>query len=172
MQIAILLFDRFAGLDAVAFHEALSSTPEAQVTFAGTRPGPFRDETGRLELTADAALGEVPRPHLVVLPGGAGATAAAEHRAVCQWLAAAAPTGWTVAAGDGLLIAGAAGLLPGCTVAAPTRLHRQLLAMGARPTTDRFLIGGGLASTATAEAASDLIRSLNLRITTTKGTSR
>lgn len=169
MQIAILLFDRFAALDAVALHNALSSLPGADITFAGLRPGPWRDETRQLELTADAALTEIPHPQLVVLPGGNGALAASRNRAVAQWLAGAAAGGWTVAVSDGLLIVGRAGLLSGRRVAAPPRLHNDLAALGASVTAEQVVVDGRLATAVGADAATALTSRLPVHTITTKG---
>lgn len=161
MQIAILLFDGFAALDAVALHNALSSAPRADITFAALRPGSWRDETRQLELTADASLSEIPRPDLLVVPGGSGARTASRNRAVGLWVSGAAASGWTVALSDGVLILGRAGLLHGRRVAAPARLHSDLAALGAVPTADRLLIDGRLATASTADAAADLTSLLN-----------
>lgn len=169
MQIAILLFHRFAGLDAVALHDALSTIPGAEATFAAVQPGPWRDETGQLELTADAALAEIPRPQLLVLPGGSGAPAASVNRAVRGWVAGAAAGGWTVAVSDGVLISGRAGLLTGRTVAAPTRLHADLAALGASATGGRVVVDGRVATAASAAAAAELVSLLPIRNTHQKG---
>jgi transcriptional regulator GlxA family with amidase domain len=169
VQIAIFLFESFTALDAVALHNALSSVPGADITFTGLRPGPCRDETRQLELTADAALTEIPHPQLVVLPGGIGALTAGRNRAVCQWLAGAAATGWTVALSDGVLIVGRAGLLSGRRVAAPSRLHSELTTLGATPTGERIVIDGRLATAVGADAAIQLASLLPIHTITTKG---
>jgi putative intracellular protease/amidase len=168
VQIAILLFDGFAALDAVALHNALSSAPRADITFAALRPGSWRDETRQLELTADASLSEIPRPDLLVVPGGSGARTAAGNRAIGGWLGSAAASARTVAVSDGVLILGRAGLLHGRRVAAPARLHGELAALGAVPTAERLLIDGRLATAATAEAATELTSLLLNPSTNTK----
>src|SRR5882757_2663720 len=72
MQIAIVLFDRFTALDAVGPYEILSRLPDAQTVFVAERTGPVRADTGFLAITADRTLAEVPRPDIVVVPGGPG----------------------------------------------------------------------------------------------------
>ncbi|ABD11920.1 hypothetical protein ThrDRAFT_04457 [Frankia casuarinae] len=42
MQIAIMLYDRFTGLDAIGPYEILARIPGAEVIFAAARPGPAR----------------------------------------------------------------------------------------------------------------------------------
>ena len=72
MLVAIVLFDRFTALDAVSPYEVLSSLPGAEVVFTAHVPGPVVNEKGTLRLTADAALADVPRPDVIVVPGGPG----------------------------------------------------------------------------------------------------
>ena len=50
MNIAILLFDRLAALDAVGPYEVLSRLPGAKVTFVAEQAGPKRTDTGQLAL--------------------------------------------------------------------------------------------------------------------------
>ena len=72
MQIAIVLYDRFTALDAVGPYETLGRLPDADTVFVAERTGPVRSDTGRLALTADRSLAEVPHPDIVVVPGGPG----------------------------------------------------------------------------------------------------
>jgi len=72
VQIVILLYDRFTALDAVGPYEVLARLPGTTVVFAAERPGVVRADTGMLGLTADAALGDVPHPDIVLVPGGPG----------------------------------------------------------------------------------------------------
>ena len=72
MQIAILLFERFTVLDAIGPYQVLSGLPGAEVSFVAEHPGPVRDEEGSLVVSAQAGLADVPRPDIVVVPGGPG----------------------------------------------------------------------------------------------------
>lgn len=173
VQTAILLFDRFAALDAVTAHDAFSSLAGMDVTFVATRPGPWRDETGRLELTADAALREVPLPHVAVVPGGAGIESLAGDRAARGWLRAAADQGWIVTVGAGALLAVRTGLLADARVAAPDALHAELAAVGALAVRAPVAIDGRIASARDALAVPGLAgllpHSLSTIRTTPKG---
>jgi putative intracellular protease/amidase len=60
MQIAILLFDRFAALDAVGPYQVLSRLPGADVVFAAEQAGPVTDDRGALSLSAPATLAARP----------------------------------------------------------------------------------------------------------------
>jgi len=86
MQIAILLFDRFTVLDAIGPYQVLSGLPGAQVAFVAERPGPIRDEVGSLILSAQAGLPDVPRPDIIVVPGGAGQNNQMQDGPVHEWL--------------------------------------------------------------------------------------
>jgi len=114
MQIAILLFDRFTVLDAVGPYQVLSGLPGADVVFVAERPGPVRDETGSLILSAQGALPDVPHPDIVVVPGGPGQNDQMQDGAVHQWLRSAdQESTWTTSVCTGSLILAAAGLLAG-----------------------------------------------------------
>ena len=161
VQIAILLFDRFAAFDAVAAHDALSALPDADVTFVAPRPGPWRDETGQLELTADAALREIPRPHVAVLPGGEGVRPLCHDRAVRAWLAgASADPGWILTVGAGALLAACAGVLVHVSVAAPASLRDELLDAGALTAVAPVAIDRRVASAAHAQSVPALVARL------------
>jgi putative intracellular protease/amidase len=90
MQIAILLYDRFTVLDAIGPYQVLSGLPGAEVVFVAEHPGLIRDEVGSLILSAGAGLPDVPRPDIVVVPGGPGQTALRPRSSAACALAAAA----------------------------------------------------------------------------------
>jgi putative intracellular protease/amidase len=114
MQIAIVLFDRFTALDAVGPYQVLSSLPGAEVVFAAERPGRIGDDDGRLHLSAEAALADVPHPDVVVVPGGPGQNDQMHDGPLHQWLRAAdETTAWTTSVCTGSLVLAAAGLLTG-----------------------------------------------------------
>ena len=114
MEIAIPLFEGFTALDAVGPYEVLSRLPGATVSFVAAEPGPKRTDTGSLALLADRALGELPRPDVVVVPGGPGHAAMMNDQPLLAWLRAAdQATTWTTSVCTGALLLGAAGLLSG-----------------------------------------------------------
>lgn len=111
MQIAILIFERCSALDAVALHRALRAAADDDAVLVAARPGPIRDATGRLELTADAALQEIPRPDVIAIPGGAGAARASHDQTTVAWIAAAVQAGArAVTVGAGSLLVARAGV--------------------------------------------------------------
>ena len=85
MQVAIPLFERLTALDAIGPYEVLSRLPGAEVLFVAAQPGPKRTDTGALALTADRGLSEVPKPDIVVVPGGRG-TRDQRHDELVAWI--------------------------------------------------------------------------------------
>ena len=165
MQIAILLYDRFTALDAVGPYEVLSRLPNAKVTFVAERAGLVRTDTRQLSLDADAALGEVDRPDLVVVPGGPGQAALMEDGPVHEWLRAAHDhSTWTTSVCTGSLILAAAGLLEGKRATSNWQALDQLRELGADVEEKRVVFDGKLATAAGVTAGIDMALALAARI--------
>jgi putative intracellular protease/amidase len=165
MQIAILLYDRFTALDAVGPYEVLSRLDHAEVTFAAERPGPVRADTGMLAIAADAALGDLTHPDVVVVPGGPGQDAQLDDGPAHEWLRQAdAATSWTTSVCTGSLILGAAGLLHGRRATSHWLALDRLTAFGARPTSERVVIDGKYVTAAGVSAGIDMALNLAQRI--------
>lgn len=157
MQLACLLYDRFTALDIIGPYDVLNSLPDLDPVFVAERTGPVRNESGTLALVADASLEEVPRPDVVVVPGGLGTRALLEHAPLLEWLRGVhATTVWTTSVCTGALLLGAAGLLDG--VPATTHwLARDLLAsLGARVVKDRVVESGKIVTAAGVSSGIDM----------------
>jgi transcriptional regulator GlxA family with amidase domain len=165
MQIAILLFDRLTALDAVGPYEVLSRLPDATVTFVAERPGLKRTDTGCLALNADAALDEIPRPDVVLVPGGPGQIALMGEGPVHQWLRAAHEhSTWTASVCTGSLILAAAGLLAGRRATTHWAALEELERLGADVVRERFVFDGKLVTAAGVSAGIDMALALAARI--------
>jgi putative intracellular protease/amidase len=165
MQIAILLFDRLTALDAVGPYEVLSRLPDAEVTFVAQEPGPKRTDTGQLGLLADASLAEVPRPDVVLVPGGPGQVALMEDGPVHEWLRSAHESStWTASVCTGSLILAAAGLLAGRRATSHWTALEELGRLGAEPTSERVVFDGKLVTAAGVSAGIDMALELTQRI--------
>ena len=68
IEIAVLVYDGVTALDAVGPMQVLSALPGATVKWVAAEPGPKRSDAG-VALVADHALGAVPRPDIVLVPG-------------------------------------------------------------------------------------------------------
>ena len=142
LQIAIPLFDRFTALDAIGPYEVLQRLPGARVTFVGERRGEVRTDNGFLGVTVDATFDELPRPDVLVVPGGVGSRAFLDggDHALLAWVAAAHPTTrYTTSVCTGSLILGAAGLLRGLTATTYWSAYDRLTELGATPVAERVV---------------------------------
>jgi putative intracellular protease/amidase len=165
MNIAILLFDRLAALDAVGPYEVLSRLPGAKVTFVAEQTGPKRTDTGQLALTADASLAELEHPDLVLVPGGPGQTALMEDGPVHEWLRAAHETSeWTTSVCTGSLILAAAGLLTGKRATSNWQALEELGKFDVEVVPERVVFDGKLATSAGVTAGIDMALGLVARI--------
>ena len=165
MQIAILLFDRFTVLDAIGPYQVLSGLPGAEVSFVAERPGPIRDEEGSLVLSAGAGLPEVPRPDIVVVPGGPGQNDQMQDGPVHEWLRSAdQATTWTTSVCTGSLILAAAGLLAGRRATSHWLALDELGQLGATPVTDRVVFDGKYVTAAGVSSGIDMGLTLAGRI--------
>ena len=161
MLAAIVLFDRFTALDAVGPYEVLSSLPGAEVVFAAHMPGPVVNEKGTLRLTADAALADVPRPDVIVVPGGPGQNAHMADEALLGWLRAAdSRSAWTTSVCTGSLLLASAGLLNGRRATTHWLAMDKLAGLGAVPVTGRVVTDGKYMTAAGVSAGLDMALAL------------
>ncbi|KOG89481.1 DJ-1/PfpI family protein [Streptomyces varsoviensis] len=165
MQIAILLYEGVTALDAIGPYETLSRLPDARPVFVADRPGLVRNEKGSLGLFADAALGDVPTPDLIVVPGAPDTSGPRESAAVRDWLRAADATStWTTSVCTGSLILAEAGLLTGRR--ATTHWHELdvLASYGVQATGDRVVTDGKYVTAAGVSSGIDMGLTLAGRI--------
>ena len=156
MQLAILLYDRFTALDAIGPYEMLSQLPETETVFVAERPGPVRNYNGSLAFVADAALADVPRPDIVLVPGGHHAPQM-ERGPVLDWLRTADATStWTTSVCTGSMILAAAGLLTGRRATSHWLERDRLAEFGATPTGERVVFDGKYVTAAGVSAGIDM----------------
>ncbi|MFE0255616.1 DJ-1/PfpI family protein [Streptomyces sp. NPDC059010] len=157
MQIAMVLYDRFTALDIIGPYEVLSRIPEVQVDFVAAQAGPVRADTGFLAITADKSLAEVPRPDVVVVPGGSGTPTELENGTFLQWLRTADSTSaWTTSVCSGSLLLAAAGLLKGRRATSHWLTLDYLPQYGAEPTGERVVFDGKYLTAAGVSAGIDM----------------
>lgn len=165
MEIAILLFDRITALDAIGPYEVLSRVPEANVRFVGKRAALMRSDNGFLGLAADAELGDVTRPDVLVVPGGPGSRALESDSSVLDWIRTVhAHTRYTTGVCTGTLVLGAAGLLNGLQATTHWAWHPRLGSFGAQPTTRRVVEQGKVVTAAGVSSGIDMALTLAARM--------
>ena len=157
MQIAYLLYDRFTALDIVGPHEVFNSVPGNESIFVAEQSGPVRNESDTLSMVADASIGEVASPDILIIPGGFGTRALLDHEPLLDWIRSVHETStWTTSVCTGALLLAAAGLLDG--VPATTHwLARDLLGeLGAKPVPERVVQEGKIVTAAGVSAGIDM----------------
>lgn len=165
MDLVILLFDRFTALDAVGPYEVLSRIPGMTVTFAATARGVVRTDVGSLGIEATAALTEIDRADVLLIPGGPGETQARAIPEVIDWVRAIdATTTWTAAVCTGSLVLAQAGLLDGRPATTHWGALHVLGRLGATPVEERWVEDGKFWTAAGVSAGIDMALALAARI--------
>jgi putative intracellular protease/amidase len=165
MDIAIPLFDRITALDAIGPYEVLSRLPGARVRFVALTAGGYRTDNRQLTLVADEPLSAVPRPEIVMVPGGFGTRALMTPNPLLDWIRAAHETSqWTTSVCTGSLLLGAAGVLRGLEATSHWAALDQLRELGARPTLKRVVVQGKVVTAAGVSSGIDMALTLAARI--------
>jgi putative intracellular protease/amidase len=165
MDIAIPLFDRITALDAIGPYEVLSRLPGGRVRFVAVTPGPYRTDNRQLTLLADEPLSAVPRPEIIMVPGGFGTRALMTPNPLLDWIRAAHETSqWTTSVCTGSLLLGAAGVLNGLEATTHWVALEQLRELGARPTLQRVVVQGKIVTAAGVSSGIDMALTLAARI--------
>jgi len=157
MEIAILIFDKLAALDAVGPYEVMRNVPGWEVRFVAKQKGETRTEDGTLALVADYTLDQVTAPDLVLVPGGKGTRMLMHDEQLLQWLRDVdQATKWTTSVCTGSLLLGAAGLLEGKRATSNWLLLDVLRQFGADPVGGRFVEDGKIVTAAGVTAGIDM----------------
>ncbi len=161
MNIAILLYERLTALDAIGPYEVLSRLPGAKLSFVAAETGPVRTDNGMLTLVAERSLDELPRPDIVLVPGGPGEVAARAGEPVLEWIRKADEAStWTTSVCTGSLILAAAGLLDGRRATSHWLALEELRRLGARPVCERVVFDGKIVTAAGVSAGIDMALTL------------
>ena len=158
MKIAIGLYPGLTALDAMGPYQVLSNLPGAEVLLCAEKRGVLDDDNGLLHLRVDHTFDEVSNPDVLLVPGGYITRAIARERgAIVEWIASAHPTTtYTTSVCTGALLLGAAGLLDGLEATTHWAAYDELASYGARPTEQRVVWQGKIATAAGVSAGIDL----------------
>lgn len=160
-HVAIPLYPRFTALDAVGPYTVFAFAPGCTVTFVSAEPGPVADDQGTLALTAAASYAEVPRPDVIIVPGGVGTVEALSDQALLDWITQAdRHTRWTTSVCSGSFLLGAAGLLTGRKATTHWGWLGQLAGFGAEPVSERVVEDGKIVTAAGVSAGIDMALTL------------
>lgn len=157
MEIALLLYDGLAPLDAVGPYEVMRNVPGWEVRTVAKEKGEVRSEDGTLALLADHALSEVSTPEIVLVPGGIGNRRLLGDEELLDWLREVDQgTKWTTSVCTGSLLLGAAGLLDGRRATTNWLVLDALADFGAEPVGGRFVEDGKVITAAGVTAGIDM----------------
>ncbi len=157
MEIAVPIYDRFTALDAIGPYQVLSALPGATVRFVAAEPGPVRTDNRMLTVIAEGRFEDVPRPEIVVVPGGIGTRALLHDERLLAWIRSVHETSdWTTSVCTGSLLLAAAGVLDGLE-ATTHWLELELLGtLGARPVSRRVVEQGKVITAAGVSSGIDM----------------
>jgi putative intracellular protease/amidase len=157
MQVACVLYDRFAALDIIGPHDALNAVPDIESVFVAEEAGPVSNEDGSVTLIAQRSLSEVTSPDVIVVPGGYGTRALLTHEPLLDWIRQVhETTTWTTSVCTGALLLGAAGLLEGIPATTFWGARDLLAELGAKPVPDRVVEHGKIITAAGVSAGIDM----------------
>lgn len=165
MDIAILLYDKFTATDCVGPYDVLQLMPDTTVTFVGAEARPYRTDMGQMAIIADKAIADMPKPDMVLIPGGIGTFGAMGEPAVVDWIRTASETAeYMTSVCTGSLLLGAAGLLDGKTATTHWGAIEGLESTGATYVPERFIDHGRIITAAGVSAGIDMALHLAARI--------
>jgi transcriptional regulator GlxA family with amidase domain len=164
MDVAIVVYDGFTGLDAIGPYEVLSRLPDARVRLVAVEGGTCAADLPGLEMVAEP-LSTMAQPDVIVVTGG---TRTPDHLGddhLVGWLREAdADSTWTTSVCTGSLLLGAAGLLEGRRATSHWYEVDSLSSFGAIPTRERVVVDGKIVTAAGVSAGIDMALLLCERI--------
>jgi putative intracellular protease/amidase len=165
MKIAIGLYERFTSLDALGPFQVLSMLPGAEVVFVAAKAGPVTDESGFLEVRAQASFADVPKPDILLVPGGTITGTLVPDHPIVSWIARAHPTTtWTTSVCSGALLLAGAGVLTGVDATTHWAAFDDLARLGANPVHERVVRRGKIVTAAGVSSGIDMALTLAAEI--------
>ena len=162
MQLAIGLYPELTALDFVGPYQVFSAVPGIDVVLVGAERGTLADDNGLLRIEIEHTFADVPRPDVLLVPGGlVTRRIIRDGHPIVDWVRDAHPhTTWTTSVCTGALILGAAGVLDGLRATTHWQAYEALRGYGAEPTEQRVVIEGKVATAAGVSAGIDLALTL------------
>jgi transcriptional regulator GlxA family with amidase domain len=166
MQIAIGLYPEFTVLDAIGPYQVLVELPGSEVVLCAERTGRLSDEKGLMHFDIEHTFADVPRPDILLVPGGTiTRKLAVAGEPIVEWIRAAHPhTTYTTSVCTGALLLGAAGVLEGLDATTHWIAYDALRGFGANPTEQRVVVQGKVVTGAGVSAGIDMALTLAAKI--------
>jgi transcriptional regulator GlxA family with amidase domain len=162
MQYAIALYPGFTALDAIGPYQVLTQVPGAETVLVAEQRGRLSDEAGLLHFDIEHTFDDVPRPDVLLVPGGLITRKyAVAGGPIVEWVRAAhETTEYTTSVCTGALVLGAAGILDGLPATTHWFAYDHLRRFGAEPTEQRVVFAGKVVTAAGVSAGIDLALTL------------
>jgi transcriptional regulator GlxA family with amidase domain len=162
MQIAIGLYPELTALDFIGPYQVFTQVPGIDVALVAAERGLLSDDNGLLRLDIEHTFADVPRPDVLLVPGGTVTRRVVrDGDPIIDWVRDAHPhTTWTTSVCTGALVLGAAGVLDGLRATTHWIAYDLLRKYGAEPTEQRIVIEGKVATAAGVSAGIDLALTL------------
>ncbi len=117
----------------------------------------MQTDNAMLTVLAEGRYEDMPRPDVVVVPGGPGTRALLDDERILEWLRTAHESSrYTTSVCTGSLLLAAAGLLDDTDATTHWLVHDQLAELGARPVAERVVERGKLITAAGVSAGIDM----------------
>jgi transcriptional regulator GlxA family with amidase domain len=158
MQLAIAVFPKMTTLDALGPYQVFSGLPDADVVLCAAERGRVTDDVGGVRLDIEHTFDDIPRPDVLLVPGGnVTRRMARDGDPVVAWIRSAHDhTVLTTSVCTGALLLGAAGLLRGVRATTHWVAHEELRRYGAEPVDERVVFDGKIVTGAGVSAGLDL----------------
>ncbi|KAL3695667.1 hypothetical protein R1sor_009743 [Riccia sorocarpa] len=149
LQVAVVLFDGVAVLDAIAPYECLQLLPNVEVVFVAHKIGSFKDTFGYLSVNSTHTFQDITHPDILVVPGGLGIKNLLKDEAVLEWIEQVDNnTLYTTAVGSGSLLLAETGLLTGISATTHWSVKEALEKHGVKLSDDRVVQEGKIITAA------------------------
>jgi putative intracellular protease/amidase len=158
VQVAIGLFPGFTVLDAIGPYQVFAEHPDLEVVVCAANHGRLDDEDRKLLFDIEHTFDEIPRPDILLVPGGCTPDRIPDaYQSVVDWIRGAHEhTTYTTSVCTGSLLLGAAGLLDGLAATTHWRAYERLRDYGAEPTAQRVVFQEKIVTGAGVSAGIDL----------------
>ncbi|CAM6113693.1 unnamed protein product [Calypogeia fissa] len=157
LQVAIPIYDKMAMLDAIGPYEILQPIPTIELVFVSHKPGLISDRMGYLSIYATHSFEDVPKPDIVIVPGGIGNRKLLNDQTFISWLQKAHETTlYTTSVCTGALMLGSAGLLKGLKATTHWAMLADLAKYGAIPSESRVVQEGKIITSAGVSSGMDM----------------
>ncbi len=159
MQVAVVLYPGFTGLDVIGAYEVLRSLPESEVRFVYHHKDLITADSAVLHIQATHTFDETVNPDIVLVPGsGTDTLNASKDVSLLKWLREVHTTTLkTLSVCTGSIILAAAGVLTGkpATTHWASQHHLKVYGVDPRPN-DRIVKAGKVMTSAGVSAGIDL----------------